>query len=723
MDRQTLLNELSGLVGVTRRYWDIFGIKHEASDDVVEDILKALGFDTSTEEALIKQIQYITNRQWLLPIGVVSVFAHDKQPVVITVSIPDTEIHRVDILISSEGSEEVLFRGSINYPKSNAQNTIDGKVYKKFTLRLPEDVVFDIGYYVIHLTINNTKRLKSRLIITPKTAFLPDALRSRKHWGLSLNLYSLKSERNWGVGDISDLEKCLQCVTSKGGSFVGINPLHAIPNQKPYGISPYSPITKLFRNFIYIDVERVEGFTDIVDKDLQYKIRQLRDSKHIDYESVADLKLKVLKKLFKRFYKRHYQYDDNRAKSFKAYIDENKEAILCFATYCVLAELHGKDNPSYDWRRWENIYHTYDSKEIKAFQKRHREKILFYAYLQWVLDCQIKDVLMRLKDRYPDCIGIYNDIAIGSIRGGSDEWFFKDIFVQDVDVGAPPDDFNPTGQNWGFPPLSPMGLKDSAYQPLILSLRENMRYFGAIRIDHALGLFRMFWIPKGRKASEGLYIEYPYEDILGIICLESQLNKTIVIAEDLGTITEQARTALKERNMLSYRLLYFERQYPNPAFVMPEDYPKMSICTVTTHDLPTLWGFWYLSDIELRRSLKMFKNEEDYQKAVADRERDKILLMEALKKANILHQDMDIPKELNDDIVLAIYQFIARSESILMAVSLDDIMGTMDQQNMPGTVDEYPCWVQKTPKTIELFFDDSLFDRLSKSLREFRTVS
>ncbi|MCX8027697.1 MAG: 4-alpha-glucanotransferase [Thermodesulfovibrionales bacterium] len=721
MDRTALLDELARLVGITKEYWDIFGIKHEASYEVIEEVLRSLGFDVSSESSLINYIDLLKNKDWLIPIKPVYVIPHDEQPIRISLSLPDSEVNYIEVDISSDDTKGVIFRGATKEPTISIKKTINGIEYKRLTLQIPQDFRLDLGYYTISVLINNDKTLFSRLIITPQSAYLPDNLKTQKQWGISLNLYSLSSDDNWGVGDIGDLKKCLVSVLERGGSFVGINPLHAITNQKPYGISPYSPITKLFRNFIYIDVEKIDGIAEIrkEDKSLDLLIKDLRDSTFIDYEGVCQIKLKVLKRLFELFYKRHFVNKDDVAKSFQRYLDEKGDALLFFCTFCLLAEMKSKVKPIYDWRQWDEKYHSYNSKEVKAFQQRHKKGILFYAYLQWLLDCQIKEVSDTVKNN-PDCIGIYNDIAVGSIRGGSDEWFYKDVFAKNINVGAPPDDFNPTGQDWGFPPLCPNKLMESAYEPLIRYIKENMRYAGAIRIDHALGIFRMFWIPQGRKPAEGVYVEYPFDDILRIISLESHLNKTIVIAEDLGTITDQARKSLKQYKMLSYRLLYFERKYPDVAFKMPEDYPEISISSVTTHDLPTLWGFWYLKDIELRRSLGMFSSEQEYQKAIVDRQRDKALLIEALKGAELLPLDMPVPDDLNDDIVAAIYGFISRSKAMLVAVSLDDIMRTLNQQNMPGTVDEYPCWLQKTPKMIEYLFKDDIFDKVCHMVSKYR---
>ena len=315
-------------------------------------------------------------------------------------------------------------------------------------------------------------------------------------------------------------------------------------------------------------------------------------------------------------------------------------------------------------------------------------------------------------------VGLYNDLAIGSIGGGSDAWNFQDVIAGGIDVGAPPDDFNLNGQNWGFPPIVPAGLKKTGYEFFIQTIRKNMKYSGALRIDHALGLFRLFWIPAGMAASQGAYLKYPSEDLLKIIALESVRNKTIVIAEDLGTIGENVRETLLRFRMLSYRLLYFERDYPAPSFTRPEKYPDMALCSVTTHDLPTIYGYWAGRDLEVKKRLGLFPDEASLHRHLSERERDKSLLLEALKSAGMaLKGGPGAASAMGPELCLAIYEYLARTSCKLATVSLDDAIGTMDQQNMPGVTDSYPSWMQKAPVTLEQIMSDRWFRALSERLK------
>jgi 4-alpha-glucanotransferase len=320
-------------------------------------------------------------------------------------------------------------------------------------------------------------------------------------------------------------------------------------------------------------------------------------------------------------------------------------------------------------------------------------------------------------------IGLYHDLAVGSVGGGSDAWNYQDVFADAADLGAPPDDFNISGQKWGFPPFIPEKLKETGYELFIQTIRKNMKHGGAIRIDHALGLFRLFWIPQGMHPKEGAYVECHAEDLIRIIALESVRHKTVVIAEDLGTISGNARATLQKFRMLSYRLFYFERNYPDPSFLAPERYPVLALCAVTTHDLPTLYGYWAGRDIEVKKQLKIFVDDNQWRQQLHERERDKGLILSALKSRGILPADYPsdpamIP-EMTPELCLAVYQYLSLTPCKLLLVSLDDIIGTLNQQNLPGTVDEHPNWKRKTPVFLEEIMKDVKFNELSNMLKRY----
>jgi 4-alpha-glucanotransferase len=368
-------------------------------------------------------------------------------------------------------------------------------------------------------------------------------------------------------------------------------------------------------------------------------------------------------------------------------------------------------------------YQKQSNIEVQKFKKENLKTMLYHKYVQWQIDRQLKKVADEAR-KSGMSVGLYHDIAIGSVDGGNDAWNYQDVLAEDADVGAPPDDFSPEGQNWGFSPQIPEKMKETAYELFIQTMRKNMKYCGALRIDHALGMFRLFWIPRGMHPKDGAYVKYPSEDLLRIIALESVRNKTIIIAEDLGTIGENVREILRQFQMLSYKLFYFERNYPDPSFVKPDQYPEIALCAVTTHDLPTLYGYWEGQDIMARKQLGKYNDDAIFLKQVNERERDKALILSALKSQNILPEEYpSVPEmipQMTTELCLAVYRYLALTPSKLLSVSLDDITGVLNQQNMPGTIDAYPNWTQKTPITLEQMISDKRFLDLSEMLKKYR---
>jgi 4-alpha-glucanotransferase len=716
---EELINELSELCGIIPEYWDIFGNKHVTPIETKKAILKAMKLDIYSDESIKNEIYAQKARPWNRFLEHVKVISVNEQPFKISIHVPVEEREEDKIHISwsfknEEGKKIDEFVLSKEEITISEQRWMYGRRYIK--IDLSDKCRRDIGYYSIgikfkipNMEISDT----SRIIITPDYCYIPPELENGKTWGLSVNLYSIRSCQNWGVGDFGDLKKIVKWVSELKGGFVGINPLHAIPNKKPFGISPYSPITRLYKNFIYLDMENIpevkelKGQLAIGNRQWEETFKQLREKDLIDYEEVAAIKEKFLRCAFEVFYEKWIaaqkpilndkprffadaQNDGNedvrRIEEFKRYISEEGNNLESFAAYLSLTS--------------------------------YEKEILFYKYIQWLIDGQLKEI-SELAKNLGMTIGIYHDLAIGSIGEGSDAQMAQDVIAEGIDLGAPPDDFNPTGQNWGFPPLIPERLKETGYEFFIQTIRKNMQHFGALRIDHALGMFRQFWIPKDMPASHGAYVKQPTEDLLRIITLESIRNRTVVIAEDLGTIGENVRETLFRFRMLSYRLLYFERNYPDPSFLSPERYPDMALCAITTHDLPTLYGWWIGRDIDLKKKLGIFPNESAWQRNVSERGRDKSLLIDALKSQGLI-PDAHSPylDEMTPGLCLAIYEYLARTPCKLLAVSLDDAIGTLDQQNMPGITDSYPSWMQKTSVTLEQMLSDKWFHSISEMFKK-----
>jgi 4-alpha-glucanotransferase len=714
MSFESLINELSEICGIVPEYWDIFGQKHEASIETKKAVLRAMGMKIDSEDEVGDEIKKIRERQWKAFLEPVKVISANEQPAKMAICLPVKEGDESGLLIScaieNESGELEELSLSGDSLVISEERMIDGERYIKIFLTGISER--PIGYYSVTVACKcGSFELsgKSRLIIAPDACYMPPALKDKKTWGLCINLYSIRSRRNWGIGDFTDLKNIVKWIHGLGGGFAGINPLHAIPNKKPCGISPYSPISRLYKNFIYLDIEAIPEVAEsekaqAVLNGFESWIAGQRKEELICYEKIAYFKERILRYAFEVFLEKHYKQNSQRAAGFKKYIAEEGGSLDLFATYMALSEM------SDSLAVVPDSYSDPSCGPAQELRLTHEKEVLFYKYAQWLIDGQLKEVSEEA-ERLGMAIGLYHDLAIGSVGGGSDVWTMKDIFASNMDVGAPPDDFNPDGQNWGFPPLIPEKLRESGYEFFIRTIRKNMKLFGALRIDHALGIFRLFWIPQGMHASHGAYVKQPAEDFLKIIALESVRNKTLVIAEDLGTVGDNVREALHKFEMLSYRLLYFERNYPEPSFLSPEKYPETAMCAVTTHDLPTIYGWWEGRDIELKKRLGIFADERSFQRHIYEREKDKALLLDAL---NLEHT----ARKMTPELCVAIYGFLSRTPCRFVGVSLDDMLGTLDQQNMPGITDSYSSWMQKTPEYLEDIVSNKSFLSLSEAFRK-----
>jgi 4-alpha-glucanotransferase len=729
-----MINELAELCGIIPEYWDIFGKRHVSTVETKLAMLRAMKLHLESEEDIAREIDKQKKHCWrniTEPVFVVSVNSHFLK---FPVHLPVAKGQDVNIIIEAVIEDE---KGATHGSKLHGaelevaeESIIDGSRYIKFFISA--ELPSESGFYTLSLKCRLQGGFSSvgaeilqksvKLIVTPDTAYIPPDLESGKAWGVAVNLYALHSDRSWGIGDFGDLKTFVGMMSLLKADFIGINPLHAIPNTYPYGVSPYSPLSRLYKNFIYLDVDAVpevmesQKIREFITKDsFRKKLLKLRKSDRIDYEGVARLKDQVLRRAFVSFYENHYKKMTRRSRKFRKFMADEGISAESFATFQALWHKFNTERKAYSWQQWPDTYHNPEGESIVIFRKKHNKEILYYIYLQWLIDEQLMQVALRCNETGIKT-GMYQDLAIGAVAGGSDVWNNQRL-IGDADVGAPPDDFTPQGQNWGFPPLIPERLREGGYELFIEAIRKNMKYGGALRIDHALGLYRLFWIPSGMSPKEGAYLRQPAEDLLRIIALESHRNRTIVIAEDLGTIDDDFREMLRSFQMLSYRLFYFERNYPDPSFKSPEKYIPMALCAITTHDLPTIYGYWTGRDIEVKRQLGIYADDEAWERDVRLRERDKGLILSALKTREIVPADFpDDPRVLphmTHELCLAIYRYLGQSPCKLLLVSLDDIVGTLDQQNMPGTVDSHPNWIQKSPQTLEEIMHDEIFSGFS----------
>jgi 4-alpha-glucanotransferase len=527
---------------------------------------------------------------------------------------------------------------------------------------------------------------EARFIVCPRRARTID----QRIAGVALPLFGLRSARNWGVGDTTDLREAITVFARAGAQFIALNPLHALANRQPYNISPYLPECSLYRNFLYLDVERVPGYSP-ADADAA-EIAALRAAEFVEYERVASAKLRALRAAFLRF---------GSSPEFEQWIAAEGAPLEDYATYCALwAHIHAACPDIWLWTDWPAEYRDARSAAVARFAREHRQEVRFYQFLQWQLDQQLAET----QDHALACgmrIGLYHDLALATDRYGADLWANGPFFARGARVGAPPDELAPSGQDWGFPPPNRDAHRNQGYERFAQSIRKNARHGGALRIDHVMRFFRLFWIPDGLTAKDGAYVRDYAEDLLRILTLESVRGGFIVIGEDLGTVPAGVRERLAEAGILGYRVLWFEKD--GNRLRHPHEYPQQAAVTTTTHDLPTLAGFFAGRDIEARRAAGLV-DEAAYQQQWASRRTDIAAAQTALAEAGFPHDALG---------------FVLATPSTIAIVNHEDLTGETEQQNLPATTWEYPNWRRKMRVAVEDLqpVAELLRDKLARSGR------
>jgi len=680
--------------GVETEYWDIWGRQHHASVELETAILRSLGVDASSNAALRDAIDRRNQRRHLAPLAPTIFLTAGRTPYEISVSLPAERPDSPAVLhlrLEDGGALDLEVAPGTQH------------------IRLPDDL--PLGYHDLSLEIAGESRLPSRLIVCPDRAFEPAWLRDGRAAGLAISLYGLRSRRNWGCGDTTDLCALIDWVVERTGtSFVALNPLHAITNRPPYNTSPYLPNSIFYRNPIYLDVEAIPDFRAsaraaalIASPAIQKAIAALRDAELVEYGPVYALKLRFLKLLYQAFLDNEWRNSTARAAELKQYIAREGNLLHRFAVHSALDQAIHKDCPDvWNWRSWPEQYQDPDSPATREFARKHWRSVLFHKYVQWQLDAQLAAAQRHALERGL-AVGLYHDLALATDLFGSDLWAHREFFVSGCRVGAPPDDFSPKGQDWGFPPPASERHDQDGYRLFAESIRKNCRHGGALRIDHVMRFFRLYWIPDGMEATGGTYVRDRFQALLSILALESVRNQVIVIGEDLGTVPDEARQVLHQFGILSYRLLYFEQD--NGRFRPPREYPRDALVSATTHDLPTLAGFWLGRDIDARRDAGLLPDDGAYQSMRAGRAREKQKLLDLLWELKLLPEwfprDASQVPELAGELHNAIVGFLASTPSKLMLLNQEDLLKQTEQQNLPGSTVEYPNWSRKMKCTVE----------------------
>jgi len=505
------------------------------------------------------------------------------------------------------------------------------------------------GYHTLR-----TRAGETSVIVTPAVCPRPPG----RTWGWATQLYATRSAASWGIGDLGDLRRLGAWSSRLGARILLVNPLSAPIPGVPSQPSPYFPSSRRFRNPLYLSIADVPGARE-AQLDLEPLARAGQDlnvGRRIDRDAVLELKSRALDLLWSRF-AGDSELDEYRRREGRA-LEE-------YATFCVLAEHHGGG-----FARWPAEYRRPDSPAVAEFRRAQRQRVDFHAWLQWQLDRQLADAAAACP--------LMQDLPIGVDPEGADAWAWQDTLALGATVGAPPDRYVAAGQNWLLPPFAPHRLRAAGYRPFIETIRSALRHARGLRIDHVMGLFRLFWIPAGLVPAEGGYVRYPADDLLGIVALESTRAGAFVVGEDLGTVEDGVRETLAQRRVLSYRCLWFEAG-------LPKAFPRLSLGAITTHDLPTIAGLWNGSDLDAQRKLGLNPNEE----ALGD-------IRHRLRRMTRVRADAPAER-----VIERAHDLLADAGSVVVTATLDDALAVSERPNMPGTVNEWPNWSLALPVPLE----------------------
>ena len=711
---EQLLDRAASWFGIGGGFWDIFGHYHTTSAEAKQAILRALGVAADSAEDLEQALAALARNEWerLLPPAVVT---GEAGPVELPLHVAAERLGaRARFTVRREDGESGEFELNLWELPQVASVEMDGRTWVRVLVRLPMQL--PLGYHEVSVSVGGS-RASTRCIVTPERAYMdPHLGRGGRAAGIAISLYGVRSLRNWGFGDFDDLRRVIDWVAEElGASFVALNPLHAIHNRRPFNTSPYLPNSIFYQNFLYLDVEGMEDYRRCrralalrATPEVTREIEELRATPYVEYERVSALKLRFLKLGFAQFL-RERRTGSARARAFEAFREREGDLLETFATYCALdEEMHRRDPDVWVWTDWPAPYQDPRSAETRAFGKKRWRRVMFYQYLQWQIDLQLAGAQQWARDRHLS-IGLYHDMALATDRFGSDVWAHRPFYVAGCRVGSPPDDFSPKGQDWAFPPPYSARHREDGYRLFAESIRKNCRRGGALRIDHVMRLFRLFWIPDGLEATEGSYVSERSNDFVRILALESVRNQVVVVGEDLGTVEPSIRETLARFGILSYRLFYFEKN-ERGEFRRADEYPRQSLVSSTTHDLPTLAGFWIGADIAARRAAGIIDGEAE-RTQLEQRRTEKQKMLDVLFQLELVSKDLprsaEAYAELTGELHNAIIGFLAMTPSQLLAINQEDLTKEIHQQNLPGSTWQYPNWGRKMRFTIEQLRGDA----------------
>lgn len=729
------LERLAELAGIEPSYYSIWGDKVSVPDATKIALLQALGHPAETEVQRATSLRELELRPWRSMVDPVTVVKAEDQPGTVTVRAATSQAGR-SLPWSIVEENGTVHEGEVDLAALAVTESreIDGRLMEARQVPLP--LALPEGYHELRFGSRSRSEdaapagQAATIIVAPARCWTTDDIGpDAGFWGISCQLYSLRSERNWGIGNYGDLLRLVEHAASEGADLVGLNPLHALYPAQPEDASPYSPASRDYLNVLAIDVEAVPDFAEsdearrlVAEPLFKKRLEKARSSELVDYATVAEIVFPVLRVLHESFRAKHVARRTARARAFEIFCTGRQPSLIRFATFLALQGHMCKDDPAYlDWRKWPSGYHRPDSPDVVAFAREYEGEIDFHCYLQWISDEQVAAASDKVKAKGMR-VGLYRDLAIGVSPASAMAWSDPVSLVRGVSVGAPPDPFNQLGQNWGLSPLDPLMLRELAFAPYIAAIRANMRHSGALRIDHVMGLMHLYWVVEGDSAASGSYAKYPFEDMVRILALESRRERCIVIGEDLGTVPEGFRPVMSSAGILSYKVLLFER-LDGGLFKQPDQYPRDALVTAGTHDLSPLAGYWVGRDLEWRREINLYPSEAAKDQDAEDRRGDRRRLLDALIHGGEWAKEPWVDTDtlpFEEAMAVAIYRFLARTPCTVMLVAIEDLLGQVEQMNLPGTVLEHPNWRRKLAKPVDTLFEEPLARHILAAVRDIR---
>ena len=666
------LGELARRYGVATEYEDWTGRHVEVPETTLVAVLAALGVPATTEDERAAALVAHDRDYWSRPLPPTIVTRAESES---SFWVHVTHGDPVGLWIRLED-------GSVRAGPRQLENhtppyDLDGRLVGEATFELPGDL--PLGYHRLYIQAGASEA-SAPLIVVPAKLEMPPRLGGKRTWGLATQLYSVQSERSWGVGDLTDLTDLAVWSGAKhGAGYILVNPLHAAAPVAPMEPSPYLPTSRRYVNPLYLRPEAIPEFAEARRRGGIRRSRLLlqgntRGTDLIDRDAAWAAKRDVLESVYR------VERSAGRQLAYEAYREREGASLDAFATWCALAERHGPD-----WHRWPKKFGTPASPAVSAFAAKHADTVDFHRWLQWQLDDQVataQSTAMRAGME----LGIMHDLAVGVDPNGADAWAMQDVLALGVTAGAPPDEFNQLGQDWSQPPWRPDQLVHRGYEPFRAMVNAILRHSSGIRVDHIIGLFRLWWIPKGASPTEGTYVRYDHEAMIGILALEAHRAEAVVVGEDLGTVEPWVRDYLARRGLLGTSILWFELDRDGDGGpLQAHRWREHCLSSVTTHDLPPTAGYLAGEHVRLRAELGLLTRPVEEE--LADDRIEQAAWVDELRRVGLLGEKPGV-----DETVQALYRYLGRTPSRLLGLSLADAVGEMRTQNQPGTTDEYPNW-------------------------------